>query len=107
MKQFLADNKVMIISLLMAIVMVVQQALTNTSWDWLAIGYAGGIAILGVIANAWKGQGFTILGIIGTVAYAFVDILNGGHFTWKQLILSAMLAIITAAIKSLQPESNK
>ena len=106
MKAFITKYQVLIVSLLMAILMVVQQALTNDALNWIAIGYAALIAVLGVIANAWKGKGFTILGMIGTAAYAFIDIWNGGHFTWKQFILSALLAIITAAIKSLQPPTT-
>lgn len=103
MKAIIAKYQVLIVSLLMAILMVIQQAVSNTAMDWVAIGYAVLIAVLGVIANAWKGKGLTIFGIIGTVAYAFIDIWNGGMFTWKQFILSAVMALIMAAIKSLQP----
>jgi hypothetical protein len=99
MKKFFDDNKVMFIAILSSLLIVIQQALSNTAMDWIAIGYAAGIAVLGAIANAWHGKGFTILGIIGTVSYAFVDLMQGGHFTWKQFILSAVFALITAVIK--------
>ena len=49
------------------------------------------------MSNAWRGQGVTLLGIIGTLAYVFVQNLTSGTtLDWSKIILMAVVAIISA-----------
>lgn len=98
MKKFLKENQVALFSALVAVGMVLQQALGDAEMSWVAIGYAALVAGLGRIANAWRGKGLTLLGIIGTVSYAFTDVAMGGEFSWRQFILSTLIAFIFAGM---------
>lgn len=101
MKKFLNENKVTLISALGAVAIVLQQAMGEQEISWPAIAFAAVVAFLGRIARAWRGKGLTMVGIIGTVAYAFSEAAMGGAFSWDQFILSAMVALIAAAGGSL------
>ena len=94
---FFLTNKVFITGLLAAIAVVLQQFLMEPSIDWKTIGLAVGIAVLSYVANLWRGQGVTLLGIIGTLAYVFVQNLTSGvPLDWSKIILMAVVAIISA-----------
>jgi hypothetical protein len=107
---FFATNKVFITGLLASIAVVLQQFLMKPVIDLKTIGLAVGIAILSYVANLWRGQGVTILGIIGTLAYVFVqNITSGVNLDWSKIILMAILAIISAVApppKSLNYEKS-
>lgn len=96
MKEFLEKNKVFLTGLAAALVVVLQEFLGQPEVNWKAVGFAGFIAILSYISNAWRGQGVTILGIIGTLAGTFVAIQQTGNFTWNQFILSSFVAVLAA-----------
>src|SRR5579872_1891416 len=96
MKQFLMDNKVFLTGLLGAIAVALQQFLGQATIDWKVVGYAALMAVLSYIANTWRGQGPTILGIIGTLAGTFVTVGQTGNFTWNQFIISAIAAILAS-----------
>lgn len=104
MKKFLNDNKVVIAAVISAIVLVLQQALSTPPVNWKAIGMAALIAVLGVLANQWKGKGLTIFGIIGNLSYAFVTIWQTGTFTWNEFILQAVLAVLMTLAPTAMPE---
>lgn len=106
MKKFINQNRVFVAASLSALVLVLQQALSSQNTEWKAIGFATLIALLGVVANQWKGQGITITGIIGTLAGVFVNIWQTGNFTWNEFILSAIVAVLMAVSASLQPEKK-
>jgi hypothetical protein len=94
---FFTANKVFILGLLASIAVVLQQFLMEPSIDWKTVGLAAGIAVLSYVANLWRGQGVTILGIIGTLAYVFVQNLTSGiPLDWSKIILMAVVAIISA-----------
>ena len=107
---FFAKNKVFITGLLAAIVVVLQQFVMEPSVDWKTVGLAALIAALSYIANLWRGQGVTILGIIGTLSYVFVQNLTSGvALDWSKIILMAVVAIISAVApppKSLNYEKS-
>ncbi|HEU4574623.1 MAG TPA: hypothetical protein VFS36_06435 [Chitinophagaceae bacterium] len=103
MKEFILKNKVLVSAIVSALILTLQQALSSGSIDWKAIGFACLIAIIGVIANQWKGGGVTVLGILGTLAGVFHTIWTTGSFTWNEFILSAIVAILMAVSQSLQP----
>lgn len=104
---FIQKNKVMIAAFLSALILVLQQALADHSTDWKAIGFAALIAFIGVIANQWSGQGLTITGIIGTLAGVFYNNWSTGTFTWNEFILTALIAVLTAASASIAPTKSE
>jgi hypothetical protein len=107
MNTFLKNNKVLVTALLSALLIVLQQAFLHADMNFIAILFAAFVALLGVVANQWKGQGFTITGIIGTIANAFVDTQTGGHFTWRMFTLSALVAIIAALISAMNANKKE
>ncbi len=107
MKKFLNENKIMLAAIISAVVLVLQQAMSTPPIDWKAIGLASLIAVLGVIANHWKGKGLTIFGIVGNLSYAFVTIWQTGTFTWNEFILQAVLAVLTTLAPTVMPEREE
>lgn len=107
---FFTTNKVFILGLLAAIAVVLQQFLSEPTIDWKTVGLAIGIAILSYVANLWRGQGVTIFGIIGTLAYVFVqNAVIGVPLDWGKIILAFILAFIAAVApppKSLNYEKS-
>ena len=95
-KTFLGSNKVFILGLLAALAVTLQQFIGEPAVDWKSVGLAGGMAILSFIANQWRGQGLTITGIVGTLAYTFISNWGGGQIDWSQLILISVVAILGA-----------
>lgn len=92
---FLVKNKVFFIGLLASIGVVIQQYTTQTTVDYKVIAYAVLMAVMSYIGNTWRGQGVTILGIIGTLANTFVTVEQGGHFTWNTFIIQSVAAILS------------
>lgn len=96
MKQFLMANKVFITGLITSVVVVLQQYLSQPTVDYKVVGFAALVAALSYVANQWRGQGMTIVGIIGTLAGAFVTVSSTGTFSWHQFFLSALGAVLAA-----------
>ena len=103
MKQFIQTNRVFLSALLSAVLLVVQQFATQPQVNLKAVGFAVFIAVLGVVANQWKGKGVTITGIAGTFAGVALNILQTGTFTWNEFIMSVTIALLTAVSTSLAP----
>jgi membrane protein implicated in regulation of membrane protease activity len=99
MKQFWYKNKVFILGLLGSIALAIEPFAANTSDDvkWKVVGFAALVAVLSYFAKEWRGQGLSIVGILGNVSAVFVTVWNTGNFSWNQFILQLILAIITAA----------
>lgn len=95
-KQFIDDNKVFLIGLAGALALALQQFLGTPEVNFPAVGFAALIAILSYFAKEWRGQGVTILGIIGTVSGVFVQLQQAGTFTWNQFFLASVAAILSA-----------
>lgn len=95
-QNFIEKNKVFLLGLAASLTVVLQQFLGTPVINWIAVGYAVGMAALSYVANEWRGQGVTILGILGTLAGTFVLIHNTGTFTWSQFIISSVAAILAA-----------
>lgn len=91
--------KVFILGMLGAIALAIEPFATNASDDvkWKVVGFAALVGTLSYFAKEWRGQGMSILGILGNVSGVFVTVWNTGHFTWNQFILQIILAILTAA----------
>jgi hypothetical protein len=105
MKKWISDNTVFLSALLSAIIVSLQQTLSNSVIDWKAIGWALVIVVMGVVGNQWKGKGLSLTGIIGTVAYNFVTIWQTGTFTWNQFILTTVIALLMLVTATLQPQT--
>lgn len=106
MKKFIAQNVVIISGILSALTLVLQQAISNHSTDYKAIGIAAIVAILSFIANAWKGQGITFFGIVATLAGVFVQQYNGTAMDWNTFALAALFAITTTLSSGLNAFKN-
>jgi membrane protein implicated in regulation of membrane protease activity len=87
------------LGLLGAIALAIEPFAANSSDDvkWKVVGFSVGVAVLSFFAKEWRGQGLSIVGIVGNLSAVFVTVWNTGHFTWNQLILQLILAILTAA----------
>ena len=94
---FWNKNKVFILGLLGAIGIVLQDYLNTSSLDWKAVGVAVLMAILSYVAKEWRGQGMTIIGIIGVAANVIVSLQVTGTLTLQNAILSLVVALITAS----------
>lgn len=100
MKQTFWDkNKVFILGLLGAIALAIQPFTTATDEEvkWKIVGFAALMAVLSYLAKEWRGQGLSIIGIIGNLSAVFITVHNTGQFSWNQFILQSIIAIITAA----------
>ncbi len=90
--------RVFVIGAATSAIFALQELLSKTQEEQDAKVYilAAMMAILSYIASQWRGQGVTITGVIGTLAYSFVTMQQTGNFTWGQFALSALVAILAA-----------
>ena len=84
----------LIAAILGALILVLQQALSNHNWDLKVVGFAALIAVIGAASTVLRGKGSSFVGILGTVGYTFVQIWQTGTFTWSEFILTSLLAVI-------------
>lgn len=96
MNNFFQKNKVFLLGMLGSVAVVLQQFIQQPIIDWKVVGFACFMTILSYVANAWRGQGTSILGILGTLAGTVVSVNQTGHFTWNQFLLSVSIAILAA-----------
>lgn len=90
----------LIVAILGAILLVLQQAIGQPVIDWKVIGLAGLIAVAGIVSTYLKGKGVSLLGALGTVIYTFVQVWQTGHFNWNEFFLTAAIAVITLFTQS-------
>lgn len=102
--KFIQNNRVLLVAIASALILTLQQFAGKQPIEWKAIGLAALIAVLGVIGRSWKGQGLSITGIVGNMAYAFVTIWETGTFTWHEFVLQSLIAILAVFAPTLQPE---
>lgn len=94
---FWNQNKVFILGLLGAVSVVLQSFLGQKEINTPALGLAVGLAILAYLAKEWRGQGLSIVGIVGTASGTIYDLYQTGHFSWQQAGLMFTIAIISSA----------
>lgn len=103
---FWNKNKVFILGLLSALAVAitpfVQDANQSEEVKWSTVGFAAMMALLAYLANSWRGQGLSILGIVGNIAGVATTLLTQGTEIHSknfimQLIIQTFLAIIAAA----------
>ena len=105
MNKFFNNNKVMILGLLGSVAVAIQGFIGQAQVEWKAVGFAALMAVLSYIANQWRGQGVTIIGILGSLAYTFVELQQSGTFTWKDFILTSIAAILAAVAPPPKPKT--
>jgi len=94
---FWDKHKVFILGLLASISIVLQQYVGQAQPDTKVLLYAVVMTVLSYLASKWRGQGLSIIGIVGTLAGVFVTENETGNFTWFQFGLQATIAVIAAA----------
>ncbi len=104
--------RVFVIGAVTSAVFALQELLSKTQEEQSVKVYilAAIMAILSYIASQWRGQGVTITGVIGTLAYSFVTMQQTGSFTWGQFALSALIAVLATVSPPPKPvtyETNK
>ena len=102
---FFVKYKVFLSGLAGAIALSINQLLSTTghSEDLKIYLYAALMALLSYIATQWRGQGMSIIGVIGTLCGVFVNMYGTSTFTWTQFGLYATVAIL--ALVSPPPKS--
>lgn len=101
MQTFLNNNKVLLLGILGAIGIVLQQYVGVTTPDYKVICFGVAIAIISYLANNLRGQWVTILGILGSALSTIATAIQSGNkISWFQLIITIMLAIIAAVAPS-------
>ena len=111
LQAFFVKYKVFLTGLAGAIALSINQLLSASghSEDLKVYLYAAGMAILSYIATQWRGQGVSIVGVIGTLSGVFVTMQQSGTFTWTEFGLYgtvALLALVSPAPKPLSYEHN-
>ncbi len=92
---FWNKNKVFILGLIGAVTLAIQPFATNTSEEvkWKLIGFAALVATTSYFARNWRGQGVSVLNVLGQVAGAMTVVLQSGNWRWDQMILQIMIGI--------------
>jgi hypothetical protein len=102
-QNFWQRNKVFLTGLAAALALALTEFTVQPTVDWKVVGYAALMAVLSYAANTWRGQGVTILGVLGTLAGTFVSLQTTGHFTWAQFFISAVAAVLAAVASPPKP----
>lgn len=85
---FWSENKVLILGLAGAVLMVVQQLTKGVdNIDWKVVSLAAGVAAAGYVGKNWRGQTNSIIGIVGNVGWSIYEVYTSGHFTWVQVAI--------------------
>jgi hypothetical protein len=92
-------NKVFLLGLLSSIAVAITPLLNDSPENvtYKVLGFALATAVLSYISNAWRGQGLTLLGIIGNLAGVATTVVLTGNIAVPQLIIQVILAIAMAA----------
>jgi hypothetical protein len=107
MKYFIQKNYVFVVGLLSAISLFLEQAISTQQADLKVIGLGALMVIIGYVANQWKGGGYTITGIIGSLAVVFLQLHQTGHVDWTMFALLSATKIMAALTSSLQAYKPK
>jgi len=104
---FLSKYKVFLSGLAASIAVALNQLLSSSghSQDLKVYLFAGLMAALSYVSTQWRGQGVTILGIVGTLSGVFVTMQQTGNFTWNQFIMFSVAAILSSVAPPAKPLS--
>ena len=106
---FWERNKVLILGLMSAIALAITPfAQTGNPGEivkWTSVGYAALIATLSFLGNAWRGQGTTLFGLIGTaMATAGHLLIQGSHTDIGQFLLQLVIQTFIAVSMASQSD---
>ena len=98
---FWERNKVLILGLMSAIAVAItpfaQAGDPGDAVKWSTVGFAVLIATLSYLGNEWRGQGMTILGLIGNGAAVAGSLLaQGSHVNTSQFIIQLIIQTFIA-----------
>ena len=96
MQDFLNKYKVLIIGLLMAVALPVQELISTGTTSTRVLVFASFTAALSYIARNFRGQWATIFGLLGTTLATYISMYNNGTVSWEQLILGFVIALLAA-----------
>lgn len=103
-------NKVLLIGLLAAIIMDLQQVLSEPQVDWRVIGLSVAIVVTSFLSKNLRGQWITILGSVGASLSIILTSVSGHvPISWFQIVSTLVLNILSAvspAGKSLAYEQS-
>jgi hypothetical protein len=88
------QNKVVIVGLLTAVLLAVQEAMKAGESSTKVFVFAGILAAISFLANNLRGQVATIIGIVGTAISTYVTMDQTGSVSWSQIVLQTMLALL-------------
>lgn len=91
---FWNNNKVLIIGLLSAVALALNEIFVKGDYNTKALVFAAFIAALSFLANNLRGQWATIAGILGTTIATYVTMDQTGNVSWPQLIMQAVIALL-------------
>lgn len=89
-----SKNRVLVSAVAGAVVLVLQQFITQKEIDYKALGLALLMAIAGVLGKELRGKNVTIATFIGITSAAFVAVNQTGNFTWMQFILTVTIGFL-------------
>lgn len=109
MKEFFMKNKVLLLGLMSAIAVAITPFVQNGDpgqvVKWSAVGFAVLIATLSYLGNAWRGQGMTLLGLLGNgFATAGSLLVQGSHTDPGLFILQLVIQTFIAISMAAQPD---
>jgi hypothetical protein len=97
MQEFLKKNYVLLSALLTSLIVTLTEFTQSGATDYKLLGMAALTAVLGVLANQWKGKGLTVTGIVGLLAGVFIELkTSGDELDLKTAVPLMALQIILA-----------
>lgn len=91
---FFNQNKVLIVGLLSAVLLALNEVLSKGEANVKTLAFAAFLAALSLLANNLRGQWATIAGILGTAVATYVTQSENGNISWVQIVLQSLLALL-------------
>lgn len=101
---WLNKNKVLLIGLLAAVALPINDLLTQGQTSKKVLVFAGVTALLSFAARNLRGQWATIAGLIGTTVTYYLTMDNTGNIEWSKII---MFFIVQALAIVAPPAKNR
>lgn len=105
MKQFFDKYKVLFTGIAAALAITLQEFIGQDDVSLKVIGIACILAIAGVIGNYLRGQYVSMAGIIGVALMTLQEVLKGGTVDWKEVLISAAVALLTLVSPPAKPRA--
>ena len=96
MQEFLNKYKVLIVGLLMAVALPLQEIIVHGAASTQVLVFAAFTAALSYVARNFRGQWATIAGLLGTTLATYITMQTSGAVSWSQLVLQFVISILAA-----------